>query len=253
MILYHRSIGQGKPLVILHGLFGSADNWLTFAKSISDQYRVIMMDIRNHGHSAHTPDFNYDLISKDIADTLQTLNIPSCYLMGHSMGGKAAAFFTLKYREVVEKLIVIDIALKSYPPHHQRYFDAMLSLNLIETTNRIEADALLQQYIEDTTVRQFILKNLVRTDDGHFNWRFNLAALYQHYDEINIKVETNHPFSHPVLFIKGEKSDYILPDDIAGIRNCFINVNVVTIPGAGHWVHADKPAELKESLLRFLN
>jgi esterase len=253
LILHYRSIGQGKPLVILHGLFGSSDNWFSFAKSISDQYRVINLDIRNHGLSAHTPDFNYELISKDIADTLQSLDIPSCYLMGHSMGGKAAVFFTLQNREVVEKLIVIDIALKAYPPHHQRYFDAMLSLNLLETTNRIEADEWLRQYVEDTTVRQFILKNLVRTDDGYFKWRFNLAALYQHYDEINIKVETNLPFTNPVLFIKGEKSDYILPDDISGIRNCFFDVKLETVPGAGHWVHADKPAELKEAVIRFLN
>ncbi|MBP6795605.1 MAG: alpha/beta fold hydrolase [Saprospiraceae bacterium] len=253
MVLHYRSLGQGKPLVILHGLFGSGDNWHSFAKSISGQYQVIMMDIRNHGLSTHTPDFNYELISEDIADTLRSMEISSCYLMGHSMGGKAAAYFTLKYPEWVEKLIVLDIALKEYPPHHQRYFDAMLSMDLVATTNRMDADQWLQQYIDDTMVRQFILKNLVRTDEGQFRWRFHLASLYQHYHEINISIENNHPFTNPVLFIKGEKSNYILPDDMTGIKNCFPLAILETVPGAGHWVHADKPAELKELVLQFLN
>lgn len=252
MLLHYRLLGKGKPIVILHGLFGSADNWHSFAKSIADQFQVVLIDIRNHGQSPHTPDFNYNLISRDIADTLEFLDIFTYYLMGHSLGGKAAAHFALTHRDQVEKLIIIDIALKEYPPHHQLYFDAMLSLDLLEIKDRIEADEWLQQFIEDITVRQFILKNLVRTDDGHFKWRFNLASLYQHYDEINIRIETEYPFTNPVLFIKGSTSDYILPDDIPGIKNCFPNVKFETVNGAGHWVHADKPGELKELILEFL-
>ena len=129
----------------------------------------------------------------------------------------------------------------------------MLSMDLVAITNRMEADQWLQQYIDDTMVRQFILKNLVRTDEGQFRWRFHLASLYQHYHEINISIENNHPFTNPVLFIKGEKSNYILPDDMTGIENCFPLAILETVPGAGHWVHADKPAELKELVLQFLN
>lgn len=252
MILYHRSYGSGDPLIILHGLFGSSDNWQTFAKSISDRFQVITMDIRNHGLSAHVDDFNYDLISMDVLDTVKALGIESFYLMGHSMGGKAAACFTTHHADRVKKLIVIDIALRAYPPHHQRYFDAMLSLDLENTANRIEADEWLKQFIDDVIVRQFILKNLVRTEEGKFKWKFNLYALFQHYDEINIPISTVTPVPIPVLFIKGSLSDYIKDEDETHIQSIFNQAEIKSILHAGHWVHADRPDELKEMVMEFL-
>ncbi len=253
MILNFRSYGSGKPLVILHGLFGSSDNWQTFAKSIADHFQVFTLDIRNHGQSGHSPEFNYDLIARDIWETLESLQISTCNLLGHSMGGKAAAIFALKFPVRVEKLMVIDIAMRSYPPHHQVYFDALLAINLSSMHTRNEAEDSLKTHIEDQTIRQFLLKNLTRDDAGNFKWRFNLEALYQHYEEINIEVISSVPFTKPCLFVKGSLSNYIKESDEAKIKELFPESRIVTIEGAGHWVHADKPLELKEIFLEFMD
>ncbi|MDZ4708752.1 MAG: alpha/beta fold hydrolase [Saprospiraceae bacterium] len=250
--LAFREVGQGQPLIILHGLFGSSDNWQTFAKMISDRYRVISLDIRNHGLSPHTEEFSYELISSDLLEFIRDQGLESIYLMGHSMGGKAAAHFALQYPEKVSKLILLDIAMKAYPAHHEVYFKAMRSMDLDKITTRAEADAWLLPDIPTIAVRQFILKNLVRDGEGKFRWKFNLEALYQHYDKINTAIESARPFLHPVLLLSGEYSNYIQTEDIPEMKTLFPLLDNITIMEAGHWIHADQPVRLKEVVVEFL-
>ncbi|MEP7323946.1 MAG: alpha/beta fold hydrolase, partial [Saprospiraceae bacterium] len=253
MKLFYRIFGTGKPLVILHGLFGSSDNWQTFAKSISDHFQVITIDLRNHGNSPHAHDINFNLIDEDLIETLDEIGLHQYYLLGHSMGGKAAAYHALHHPDRVEKLVVIDIAPRAYAPHHTTYFSVMRGMDFDQITNRIQADVLMQQEIPEVTIRQFLLKNLVRDDSGRFKWKFNLEAIYQHYDEINGELRSDLPFTHPVLFIKGEYSDYITTNDERMIHDLFPLAVLETIPEAGHWVHADQPGKLKERILLFLS
>lgn len=254
MNLYSKLYGDGQAtLVILHGLFGSSDNWQTFAKSIADQYQVVTIDLRNHGLSPHDAEFNLESMALDLKETFDTLNLSGINLMGHSLGGKVAGHFALRHPSYLRSLIVIDIAPRAYPPHHELYFNAMLDLNLQELTTRTQADHWLGKQIRDVGIRQFLLKNLTRDEAGRFKWRFNLESLYRHYDEINIALSSDHPFSKPTLFIKGENSNYIHPEDEMLIKELFARAEVRQIAGAGHWVHADQPAKLKEMVLEFLD
>lgn len=252
MILSYKSFGEGTPLVILHGLFGSSDNWQTFAKSIGDRYQVIAIDLRNHGNSPHEDQFSFKWIDQDLIETLDALHLSGYHLLGHSLGGKAAMVHALHHPARVGRLIVIDIAPKAYPPHHELYFKVMRSMDFDQITNRTEADLWMQKEIQDTSVRQFLLKSLVRNDEGRFKWKFNLEALYRHYDEINITLEGLPSFDHSTVFIKGELSDYIKDEDHALIHHLFTNSKIETIHGAGHWVHADQPERLREVVLSFL-
>ncbi len=252
MKLFYRTIGTGEPLVILHGLFGSSDNWQTFAKTISDRYCVISIDLRNHGLSPHDESFNYSTIGDDLLETMQDMNLKSFYLMGHSLGGKAAGFFALSHSDLIRKLVIIDIAPKSYPPHHQVYFKVMRSMDFDQITNRIQADEYMQKEILEYPIRQFLLKNLVRDDQGRFRWRFNLEVLYQHYDEINITLTSASPYTNPTLFIRGALSNYITSEDYPLIYDLFPNSKIETIKEAGHWVHVDQQEQLKELLVEFL-
>ena len=252
MILSYNYFGQGAPLIILHGLFGSSDNWQSFAKSIADQYQVITIDIRNHGNSSHVDDFDFDLIHHDLIETLNYIGIDRYDMMGHSMGGKAAMVHALHCRDQVKKLIIIDIAPKAYPPHHEIYFNVMRSMDFDLISNRMQADAWMQKDIADLAVRQFLLKNLIRDENNRFKWKFNLESLYKHYDEINVELKSEHPFTRPTLFIKGERSEYIKTNDESLIHDLFPHAEIITIMNAGHWVHADQPIRLKEVVLDFL-
>jgi len=250
--LFSRSTGQGPPLVILHGLFGSSDNWQTFAKMLSDHYAVITVDLRNHGLSPHTEEFSFEWIGRDLYQFAEDQGLREFYLMGHSLGGKAAAFFALRYPDRVKKLIILDIATKAYPPHHEKYFEAMLSLDFNLIRNRNEADAWLQRSISSLPVRQFLLKNLVRDAEGRFRWKFNLRGLYEQYDAINVAIESETPFDKPVLVLAGEHSSYIQPEDKEPMRALFPRASFKTIPGAGHWIHADQPEILRSEVVGFL-
>ena len=250
--LFSRSTGQGPPLVILHGLFGSSDNWQTFAKMLADRFTVFTVDLRNHGLSPHAEEFSYEWISQDLLQWADDHGLPEFYLMGHSLGGKAAAFFALQYPGRVKKLIILDIAMKAYPPHHQQYFEAMLGLDFDLIRSRNEADAWLQRSISSLAVRQFLLKNLVRDAEGRFRWKFNLKGLYEKYDSINVAIKSQSPYEKPVLILAGERSAYILPEDEEPMKILFPQAMLKTIPGAGHWIHADQPELLKDEVMGFL-
>jgi pimeloyl-ACP methyl ester carboxylesterase len=252
MRLHLESYGQGHPLIILHGLFGSLENWRTLSKTFSQSFQVFALDQRNHGRSPHSDVFNYRVMAEDLAEFLQQQDLSSAYLLGHSMGGKTAMQFAVTYPDRVDKLVVVDIAPKVYPPGHNEIFAGLYALDLQTLRTRQEAAALLAEKISEVSVRQFLLKNLERETSGAFRWRINLDAIHNNYDEILKGLETNRQFEKPTLFVKGGSSGYIQEGDAASIKAVFPQSQIIAIPGAGHWVHAEAPQEFVRVVLEFL-
>jgi pimeloyl-ACP methyl ester carboxylesterase len=246
MLLHFREMGQGAPLVILHGLFGNSDNWQTLARRWAEVgHRVIVADLRNHGRSFHTPEHSYELMSQDILGLFNHLQLDAATttLLGHSMGGKASMRFALDHPERLARLVVVDIAPRASDMAHQD--DILAGLNAVPVSTletRQQAEDALAQHIPQPSVRQFLLKNLYRLEDNSFAWRQNLAALNEHMQAIGAEIKSEQPFLKPALFIRGGKSDYISTEDkLYGIPALFPNSQVETIVNAGHWVHAEAP------------
>ena len=250
MELYYREMGQGQPMVILHGLFGFSDNWQTHAKRLSEYYRVILVDLRNHGHSPWSVEFSYGIMAEDLKELFDSLNLSKVILLGHSMGGKVAMHFAQHYPAFLEKLIVVDIGVKSYPQHHDHIIGGMHAIDLDSIKVRSEAEAILKQHIDSDGVRQFILKNLYWKEKGQLAWRMNLPVLEARMSEILSEVP-NEEVMLPTLFIRGELSGYILDEDIAELEERFAYMQLVTIHDAGHWVHAEAPEEFLDAVLSF--
>ena len=252
MKLFYHVTGYGHPFVILHGLFGSSDNWFTLSKFFGEKFKVYAVDQRNHGRSPHSEEFNYRVMAEDINDLLIHESIGSVYLLGHSMGGKTAMQFTLMHPEKVDKLIVVDIAPKAYLPKHDRIFEALFALRLDRYKTRAELDSALSQHISDYAVRQLLLKNVFRDDAGNFKWRIDVAAIRKNYDKVNEAIASAQRFKKPTLFIKGSKSSYLMEDDIPQIKFLFPSAELVTIENVGHWVHAEAPKRFAEVAMEFL-
>lgn len=251
MELFYREFGQGSPVIILHGLFGFSDNWQTIAKGLSADHLVIAPDLRNHGRSPHDDDHSYPVMAEDIRQFMEQHWMFSATVVGHSMGGKVAMQLALSHPEMVEKLVVIDMEPGKADDNHSSIFRALLDLDLSKMTARKDIDAYLTDRISDAGTRQFLLKNVTREDDGRFTWKMNLPVLWQHYSDILAGV-TGDPYDKPALFIRGSRSDYIKDADLPLIRTLFPKADIVTVEGAGHWVHADKPDELLKLLKEFL-
>ncbi|MGE0825976.1 MAG: alpha/beta fold hydrolase [Candidatus Binatia bacterium] len=253
MQLHYERFGQGRPLIILHGLFGSLENWRTLSKIFAQFCQVFALDQRNHGRSPHSNDFNYDVMVKDARVFLQQQQLSSVYLLGHSMGGKVAMQLAVSYPDVVDRLIVVDIAPKVYPPEHDDVFAALYALDLPNIRSRQEADNALAQHLPDLAVRQFLLKNLERTDSGTFRWRINLDGIHANYHAMLETFSTQGQFAKPTLFIRGERSGYIRDRDVPSIKYFFPQAQLVTIPNTGHWVHAEAPQEFARVVGEFLS
>lgn len=253
MLLHTHSSGQsGQPaIVLIHGLFGSYENLGVIERSLSAQYHVINVDVRNHGRSEHSDEMSYPLMAQDLAHTLDTLQLKQVALLGHSMGGKLAMAFALTYPERVSKLILADIAPVAYPPRHNSIFAGLQAVDLATISNRADADKQLSAYINEAGVRQFLLKSLVK-DNDHFYWRFNLAALQANYQALIGEPLVQGQFNGPVLFIKGGDSDYILPQHKSAIMQLFPAAQAKIIQGTGHWLHAEKPAAFTKLVQDFL-
>ena len=252
--LNYKSFGQGPPLIIVHGLFGTLDNWQTLAKSFAEKYSVFILDLRNHGRSPHMDGlFDYQVLAEDLKDFMEQHWIYKSHLLGHSMGGKTVMQFSLTYPEMVDKMIVVDIAPKSYKGGHEAILHALSSLDLTTLVDRKSAEDHLMNLLNEVGTVQFLLKNLSRKKEGGFEWKMNLNNLIQNYDNIldNISIESQN--EHPALFIRGGNSDYVLDSDFQHIQELFPNSKIITIDGAGHWVHADKPKELFEIVDEFLS
>lgn len=251
MMLHFKKIGAGEPLIILHGLFGMLDNWYTLGKKFSENFTVYLIDQRNHGQSPHSDEWNYKVMSDDLLEFFDNQNIEKASIIGHSMGGKTAMYFAGNYPERLKKLVIVDIAPRFYPVHHDTILNALRSIDLENLKSRNEADAMLSEYIPDFGTKQFLLKNLVRkeTDNTKFEWKFNLQAIAKNIHEVG--AETTKGSTAPTLFIKGEKSDYINPGDETDIKTKYPDSQIISIE-SGHWVHAEKPEEFYNSVISFL-
>lgn len=249
--LNYKVFGEGKPLIILHGLFGSLDNWVTLGKKFAENFKVYLVDQRNHGNSFHDPIFNYDVMSEDLYKFMGEMNIGVASLIGHSMGGKTVMEFARKYPEQIDKLIIADIGPKSYPVHHSTILKAFYAVPVATLSSRKEADDILSKLISDFGIRQFLLKNLTREGDG-FKWKMNLGAIASQVEEVGKGLNQNASFDKDTLFIRGGNSDYVLDDDFYSIKSIFTKSEIETIDGAGHWLHAEKPMEFYEKVTQFL-
>jgi esterase len=252
MQLHSLSYGQGEPLFILHGLFGSADNWQTVGKRLAADFHVHALDLRNHGHSPHAPDMDYPLMAADVAEFLDSRNLPSASLLGHSLGGKVAMQFALSSPNRVSQLVVVDVAPRAYPPWHRQILAALQALDLPTLRDRQQADSALAGDIPDRSLRQFLLKSLARAETGAFRWRFNLEALATHYQQLNGALPAAGKFDGPVLFVRGQNSVYLSENDWPAIREKFPAARQEIIAGAGHWVHAEAPETFVAVVLKYL-
>ena len=253
-ILHSIIIGEGKPLLILHGFLGMSDNWKTLGTQfVKLGYEVHLIDQRNHGKSFWSDDFDYDILADDIKRYLAHYKLDKVDLLGHSMGGKAAMTFACSYPEQINKLIVADIAPKYYPPHHQYILDALLALPEEKLRSRSAADFALAEELHDWSIRQFLLKSLHWVEKDKLDFRFNLRVLAGKMEEIGDGLESSAIFTGPVLFLRGSHSEYVSDEDYPSIINHFPNARMETISDAGHWLHAENPQEFMQYAADFLN
>ena len=252
-MLHFRQSGEGgEPVVILHGLFGSGDNWLTHAKSLSDKYHLVLPDQRNHGRSFHSNDFDYDLMASDLLELTNQLGFSKFHLIGHSMGGKTAMKFAIKFPEKIKNLMIVDIAPKAYPPHHQVILDALFEVHNSEINARKEAEEIMGKHIQELGVKQFLLKNLERKDDNTFGWRINLEGIASKIENVGTPLDSTEKYNGFTLFVRGNESNYILDEDKANLKYHFPNSKLLTIKNAGHWVHAEQPQIFINTIKEFL-
>ncbi|WP_235297658.1 alpha/beta fold hydrolase [Portibacter marinus] len=252
MKLNHKILGEGDPIVILHGLFGMLDNWQSVAKVLAENYMVILVDLRNHGKSPHSDEWNIPLMAGDVLSFMEDNWIHQATVMGHSMGGKVAMEMALSFPDIVDHLIVVDIGPKQYEPGHDNIFDALQSVDVSLLNSRTDADEALSLKLTDWGVRQFLLKNIGRIKEGGYQWKMNLPSIIENYPEILKAVKADSQYSGPALFIRGALSNYIMPDDYKEITRIFPKARIETIEDAGHWVHADKKEELINLVKNFL-
>lgn len=252
MKLNFKKTGQGEPLIILHGLFGSADNWFSIARELESDFTLFLIDQRNHGDSPQSEDWDYDVMAEDLKEFMEDQKIESAFLMGHSMGGKTAMNFAIRYPEKVSKLIVGDIAPRFYPLHHQHILEGLNAIPIDILKSRKEADDILTEYIKIPGIRQFLLKSLGRGDRGGFEWKINLSVITEKIANVGEALESDTSFDKPTLFMGGEKSDYIRKEDKGEIDRLFPNSHVIYIKDAGHWLHAEQPAAVVETVKAFL-
>ncbi len=254
MNLHFKQMGQnGEPLLILHGLFGTLDNWQTMARQYAQTHQVYLIDMRNHGRSPHTDDFSYQLMSDDLAEFIDQQNLTSAQVLGHSMGGKAAMNLALEHPTKVSKLLIADIAPKAYPPHHEEIIAGFRSIDLATLESRQDADDQLAQRIPDLGTRLFLLKNLYRKEDNSYGLRLNIDAIENNLENVLSNITSETPFNKPTLFIRGGQSRYIKPEqDMEQIKTLFPQAQLETIEDTGHWLHAEKPDEFFRISMQFL-
>lgn len=244
MELFFRKYGEkgDQPIIILHGLFGISDNWVSYAGRIAmEGFEVFVVDQRNHGRSPQSDNFNYLALTDDLFDFIDEHEIKDPILIGHSLGGKVAMRFALENPHLVKKLVVVDITLKAYGPrdHHRKIIEAMkaVDFNIVESRGDVENQ--LVASIPELHIRRFIMKNIYRKEKNDFEWRIYINAIENNLDQMFDAIDTITKFEKPTLFIKGGASDYILLEDFDQIRYNFPNAEIITIEGASHWVHVE--------------
>lgn len=252
-LIAHKILGKKGPfLVILHGLFGSSDNWQSLALKWSENYRVVLCDARNHGRSFHSEEFSYKLMAEDLQKLLDHLNIDQAFFIGHSMGGKTMMQFSLDYPQYIKAMIIADIGPKSYPPHHDIIIEAFESVDLDVVKSRGEASKIVQEKVEDPGVALFLLKNLYWVEKGQLGWRINLPVLKREISKV-IDALPSDTVETPTLFVRGGNSNYILNEDWPLIKDQFLKSHLVTIKNAGHWLHAEQPEAFSGTVTTYLD
>jgi len=251
MKLFFREFGQGQPIVILHGLFGSSDNWLPQAKLLSDSYTIYTVDQRNHGLSPHSEEFDYPSMVADLAEFIDDHKIVDPIIIGHSMGGKTAMNFALAHPDKIGKLIVVDISPRAYDLEHYVILQGLNAIAIEKVQSRKEADEILAQHVAEPDVRQFLLKNLQRKDTGGFSWKINLPVLTRKLGNIGLDLQVKGTFAKPTLFIRGVRSNYVQDADWTRISTIFPDATLETME-TGHWVQAEKPNEFVDVVKQWL-
>jgi pimeloyl-ACP methyl ester carboxylesterase len=252
-MLYSRIEGEGKPLLIIHGFLGTSDNWKTLGGQFVDNgYQVHALDMRNHGRSFHSDVFDYTSMVQDIYEYCNEHSLQQVDIIGHSMGGKVAMFFATAYPEKVNKLVIADIGPQYYRPHHQ---DILAGLNAIDFSvkpSRADVEAILEKYISDFGTRQFLMKNLYWKEPGQLAFRFNLDVFNEKIDNIGQALPQGARFEKPVLFLRGDRSNYIEDEDFDLIKTHFPQAEIRDIKNSGHWLHAENPKDFIAETLAYL-
>ena len=252
MTLNYKTLGSGKPLVILHGLLGSLDNWVTVSKYLSKSYKIYIIDLPNHGKSYHSQVFSYEDMSNDLDSFFNKNGLTNFSLLGHSMGGKLALKYTDMFEDKIDKLIIVDIANKSYGINRfDHIFKAMFSISLNNLKSRSDADNAISNLIKNEGERNFILKNLKRTAYG-FKWTPNIMLLHRKLSDISSKINLRRKVKNNTLFLLGENSNYFNDEDENNLSDEFENYSIKKIQNSGHWVHAENPKDFITSVLDFL-
>ena len=260
-------MGEGLPMIILHGLYGSSDNWYSIGKALSSRFEVYLIDQRNHGNSPHTREHSYIDLRNDLHRFMETHGIVKAVILGHSMGGKAAIYFSVAWPEKVQSLIVVDISPASYKSltqsapqsvDHMNIITSMLGVDFSQVKDREDVDRMLSETLHSDRIRQFLLKNVRRNAEGSYQWRLNIQTLHDQLPQILDGLD-HKPFLNgngitgfPVLFIRAGKSGYIREEDISVIKTIFPMAELVTIPDTDHWVHVEKPELLVKTIEYFI-
>jgi esterase len=264
MKLFYRKYGAGPPLIILHGLYGSSDNWVTIAKSLGEKFTVYLPDQRNHGQSPHDKIHDYNSMRDDLHELAVDLKLHKFFLVGHSMGGKTAISFTLKWPEMINGLLVADISpfVNENNKHeafnkHRNILEAIISVDLSLISTRVQAEKILEKKISSEKERGFVLKNLQRNAGSTFSWKLNASALLNNLHKIMEGIDRSSFIGEqitgfPVIFLKGADSDYLPSSDFRDIQKVFPAAEFIKVPNAGHWIHADQPEEVVKNIKKLL-
>ena len=252
---YTQHSSEGQPLLILHGMLGNSNNWSTQSRRLAAEFAVYTLDLRNHGASPHSPDMDYPTMAQDVLQFMDRLGLFRVHILGHSMGGKTAMQLALQAPERLLKLVVADMAPVAYGGErgeHDEIFAGLDAIDLEKLQSRTQADSILANWVDDEIVRQFLLGNLLRTAEGEFAWRINLAGIRDNYPLLRAAVSGPEAYKGEVLFVRGERSDYVLPEYEPAIRELFPRAVIETVAHAGHWLHAEKPDTFYSIVSKFL-
>jgi len=249
--LFSRVLGQGQPMLIIHGLFGMSDNWQALGKEFSDFFEVHLIDQRNHGRSPHAEAFSYAEMSMDLSEYILDRHLKDVIIIGHSLGGKTAMKLAINEPQLIQKLVVVDISPRYYAVHHHKIIEGLQSLNLTHLNSRSQADQILSQYIVENDVRQFLLKSIYWKEKGLLDYRFNLKSIAENIENVGEPLPPNTKFNKSSLFLKGQLSNYILEEDEDLIFSHFPKAQIETFDQCGHWLHAENPTQFFETVMRF--
>ena len=252
-LVYAKVEGSGKPMAIIHGFLGMSDNWKTLGTKFAELgYEVHLLDMRNHGRSFHSMEFNYNVMVQDVVAYCEANHLKDIVVIGHSMGGKIAMKLAAEHSSLVSKLIIADMSPRAYAPHHQDVMQALNAVDFSTNPSREEVQKTIEQFVSEPGVVQFLMKNVYRVTPTQLGFRFNLEAFNNDDEAIGQALEPEAFYDKPTLFLKGALSNYIQESDEKLIKKHFPNAKIETVSKAGHWLHADNPTEFLEKSTAFL-